>query len=135
MKGTRLFSVVFSFAVISSWLQAQTSVPIARKTQPPETVHISLNGPWKLFYFPQGTHHITNPDQLKSQGLTPVEATVPGDAPLDLSRQRVLPADLFFGENLKKNGGTSVSSRHPLASKDDGSSFAFMGWTAWPPTG
>jgi beta-galactosidase/beta-glucuronidase len=87
---------------VSSWLPAQTTAGVPSENASAEAVHISLNGPWKLFYFPQGKYQITNPDQLKAQGLAPIEATVPGEAPLDLSRQGVLPADLFFAENLKK---------------------------------
>ena len=100
MKRTALFSLVIF--LLSSWLPAQTP-PMAGTGKPvPETVHISLNGPWKLFYFPQGKYQISNPDQLKTQGLTSIEASVPGEAALDLSRKGELPADLFFGENLKK---------------------------------
>jgi beta-mannosidase len=76
--------------------------PVTGEKPTSEAVNISLNGPWKLFYFPQGKYHITNPDQLKTQGLTAIEASVPGETALDLSRQGVLPADLFFGENIKK---------------------------------
>jgi len=102
MKGTRLFSWVFCFMVMSSWLQARTPGRVASENPPPEPLHISLNGTWKLFYFPQGKYHITNPDQLQTLGLTPIEASVPGEVALDLSRQGVLPADLFFGENITK---------------------------------
>ena len=99
MKGTRLFLLVFCFIVMSLWLPARTLAGIAAPIAEP--LHVSLNGAWKLFYFPQGKFHITSPEQLKTQGLTPIEATVPGETPLDLSRQGVLPADLFFGENIK----------------------------------
>src|SRR5271157_1320271 len=100
MKRSALFSLLI--CVLSSCLQARTPAMAGTEKPAPDTVHISLNGPWKLFYFPQGKYQITSPDQLKTQGLTPIEASVPGEAPLDLSRQGVLPADLFFGENLKK---------------------------------
>jgi beta-mannosidase len=83
-------------------VSAQTPPRITGEKPASEAVHISLNGPWKLFYFPQGKHQISNPDQLKTHGLMPIEAVVPGEAALDLSRQGVLPADLFFGENIKK---------------------------------
>lgn len=89
--------------MVASWgLPAQTPAAATGGKPTSEATHISLNGPWKLFYFPQGKYHITSPDQLKTQGLTAIEASVPGEAPLDLSRQGVLPADLFFGENIKK---------------------------------
>jgi beta-mannosidase len=63
---------------------------------------ISLDGKWKLFYFPQGKYPITGPDQLKTSGLAPIEALIPGEAALDLSRKGELPADLYFGENILK---------------------------------
>ena len=31
-------------------------------------MRISLDGKWKLFYFPQGKYQITHPDQLRTQG-------------------------------------------------------------------
>jgi beta-mannosidase len=65
-------------------------------------MRISLNGKWKLFYFPQGKYQITHPDQLKTQGLIPIEASVPGNVELDLSREGELPADLVYGDNILK---------------------------------
>src|ERR1035437_10225164 len=65
-------------------------------------MHVSLNGNWKMFYFPQGKYKISEPRQLKTAGLTAIDATVPGDAPLELSRTGELPADLLFGENINK---------------------------------
>jgi beta-mannosidase len=67
-----------------------------------EPHHISLNGEWRLFYFPQGKYQINSPEQLKAQGLSSIEAVVPGEAPLDLSRKGELPADLFFADNITK---------------------------------
>ena len=93
----RYLLIAFTFGLPARAITGTTS-----ENAPAETVHVNLNGPWKLFYFPQGKYHINAPDQLKTQGLTAVEASVPGEAALDLSRQGVLPADLFFGENLKK---------------------------------
>ena len=101
MKRSALFSSFVIF-VLSSWLPGQTPPMAGTEKLVPETVHISLNGPWKLFYFPQGKYQISNPDQLKTQGLTSIEASVPGEVALDLSRKGELPADLFFAENLKK---------------------------------
>ena len=65
-------------------------------------VHISLDGQWKLYYFPQGKHDIADPHQLKAAALKAIDATVPGDAPLELSRIGELPADLLYGENITK---------------------------------
>jgi len=99
MKRVLFFSLMVSFS--STCLQARAQAGAASEPAQ-ETVHISLNGPWKLFYFPQGKYQITGPDQLKALPFAPIEAIVPGEAPLDLSRKEILPADLFFGENLKK---------------------------------
>lgn len=68
----------------------------------PEGIHVSLNGAWRLFYFAQGQHRITQPEELLRQRVPSVEASVPGDAPLDLSRHGMLPRDLFFADNLTK---------------------------------
>jgi beta-mannosidase len=101
-KQARPFFLVLCLISVASWLSAQTSPGSTGEKPTSETVHVSLNGPWKLFYFPQGKYQVTNPDELKTQGLTPIEASVPGEAALDLSRQGVLPSDLFFGENMVK---------------------------------
>jgi beta-mannosidase len=98
MKQVRPFFLIGFLAAVSPWLTAQTP-PVSGEKPDSEAVHISLNGTWKLFYFPQGKYHFANPDQLKAQGLTPIEATVPGETALDLSRQGILPKDLYFGEN------------------------------------
>ena len=42
------------------------------------------------------------PTNSKLRGLTSIEASVPGEAALDLSRKGELPTELFFPENLKK---------------------------------
>lgn len=64
--------------------------------------HVSLDGKWQLFYFPQGKDAISEPGQLKALGLKAIDAAVPGDAPLELSRTGELPADLLYGENITK---------------------------------
>jgi beta-mannosidase len=102
MKGLRTFSWVFCFIFLSSWLQARTPGRAIDEKAIQETLHISLDGQWKLYYFPQGERQIRHPDQLKTQGLTAIDATVPGEAVLDLSRKGVLPADLLYGENITK---------------------------------
>ena len=62
---------------------------------------ISLNGTWKLSYFKQNTLDIKTPEDLrKNAGTDVVDAIVPGNVELDLSRAGVLPEDLFFGENM-----------------------------------
>ena len=102
MIRTRLFLLMIFLMALVLWLPARTPAEGAAAGSTIEPTHISLNGTWKLFYFPQGKFHITSPEQLTAQGLAPIEATVPGETPLDLSRRGVLPADLFFGENIKK---------------------------------
>ncbi len=87
--------------VIIPWLQARAAKP-ASEQQASETMRVSLDGKWKLFYFPQGKYQITHPDQLRTQGLTPIEASVPGNVELDLSAKGELPSDLFFADNLAK---------------------------------
>jgi beta-mannosidase len=66
----------------------------------PETT--SLDGTWRLTYFPQGKYRPANPDQLRSLKLQSIEAAVPGNVELDLSRKGELPADLYFGDNILK---------------------------------
>lgn len=50
-----------------------------------------LNGKWKLFGRPEGNSDFKNIE---------MEATVPGNVQLDLSRAGYLPDDLFMGENI-----------------------------------
>ena len=61
---------------------------------------ISLNGKWKLTFFKQGTYECTSPKALSALNLTAIDAEVPGNVELDLSRAGYLPEDLFFGENI-----------------------------------
>ncbi len=93
--------LILCIACMPSLVMAQTAPETTEVPTAPQAVHISLNGTWKLYYFPQGKFHITSPDLLNTHGLTPLEATVPGETALDLSRHGILPADLFFGENIK----------------------------------
>ena len=94
MNPARPFVFVFSLILASSCLQARTQEAVASDQPASETMRVSLNGKWKLFYFPQGKYQITQPDQLRIQGLSPIEASVPGNVELDLSRKGELPADL-----------------------------------------
>ena len=102
MKRARPFSLFLCFVVAASWLQARAQVKAASDKPASETTRLSLDGKWKLFYFPQGKYQITHPDQLRTQGLTWIEASVPGNVELDLSGKGELPADLFFADNLAK---------------------------------
>ena len=87
---------------VSSWLPARAPEKSASEKPAAEPLHISLDGQWKLFYFPQGKYQVTQPDQLPSPGLPWVEASVPGNVELDLSRKGELPADLFYADNILK---------------------------------
>ena len=44
----------------------------------------SLNGQWKLTYWPQGDDAITNPSEMASLKTETINATVPGNVELDL---------------------------------------------------
>ena len=61
---------------------------------------MTLNGTWKLYYFPEGSCPIERTEDLKNAGVPSVPCTVPGNVELDLSAAGVLPADLFKGENI-----------------------------------
>jgi beta-mannosidase len=100
MRRSALFPLVI--LVLSSWLQARTPAVTGAEKPASEPIHISLDGKWRLFYFPQGKYQIGDPDELKTQGLTSIEASVPGEVALDLSRKGELPADLFFADNMTK---------------------------------
>jgi beta-mannosidase len=98
----RFFLLIFGLIVASTGLQARTQAGTPSGQAAAEPRHISLDGTWKLFYFPQGKYQINHPGQLKTQALAPIEATVPGNVELDLSRHGDLPADLLYGDNILK---------------------------------
>jgi hypothetical protein len=52
---------------------------------------ISLNGAWRLCGRPEGD---------EAARIISLEATVPGEVQLDLSKAGYLPSDLFMGENI-----------------------------------
>jgi beta-mannosidase len=89
-------------AVLMNGLPAMAALAPAASENLTAPAHVSLDGAWKLYYFPQGKHNVTEPRQLAATGLKPIDATVPGDAPLELSRIGELPADLLFAENIRK---------------------------------
>lgn len=66
-----------------------------------QEVNMDLNGIWKLYYYEHGTVNIEHPSQLKNANIESVNAMVPGNVQLDLSRAGILPSDLFKGENIK----------------------------------
>ena len=55
-----------------------------------------INSQWKLYYFPQYEREVSL-DDIK--GKPCIDATVPGNVELDLSRAGILPEDLFVGMN------------------------------------
>ena len=60
---------------------------------------VSLDGEWKLWYFPQGSLEVGTPADLPRSGAPCVAARVPGNVELDLVRAGVLP-EPFVGENI-----------------------------------
>lgn len=61
----------------------------------------SLNGMWDLYFFAQGSKNIETPEDLKKETINRIKAEVPGNVELDLSREGILPRDLFMGENIR----------------------------------
>ena len=101
-KRAQSLILLFSLVAAASWLEARVQEASGNARSAGETFRVSLDGQWKLFYFPQGKYQITHPEQLKTLGLTSIEASVPGEVGLDLSRKGELPADLMYGENIRK---------------------------------
>lgn len=63
----------------------------------------SLNGSWKLHFYELHSADINTPEELLSNGtVKTIDAKVPGNIELDLSRAGFLPEDLFMGDNLRK---------------------------------
>ena len=63
---------------------------------------MNLNGDWKLYYSYQDSVKVTDVSELKNSGIPFVDATVPGNVELDLSKAGILPEDLFKGMNILK---------------------------------
>ena len=101
MIQVKPYALFLCFFVTIPGLQARAAKP-AGEQPGSETIRVSLDGKWKLFYFPEGKYQITHPDQLRTQGPASIEASVPGNVELDLAAKGVLPADLFFADNLTK---------------------------------
>ena len=76
--------------------------PSGGTTGADDAIRVSLNGKWKLYYFPQGKYPLVNPDQLTTLKVAAIDANVPGNVELDLSRTGELPSDLFQGENITR---------------------------------
>ena len=91
VKQAQRFFLVLCLMGVPWWLPGQTPAAATGGKPISEAAHISLDGSWKLFYFPQAKYHITNPDQLKTRGLTAIEASVPGETPLDCRARGYCP--------------------------------------------
>ena len=61
---------------------------------------MQLNGTWKLYYYPCYETQIETVAQLAQANVPCIDAIVPGNVELDLSRAGILPEDLFKGMNI-----------------------------------
>ena len=61
---------------------------------------MELNGSWRLYYYPSYEQKIETVDALRQAQVSCVDAVVPGNVELDLSRAGILPEDLFKGMNI-----------------------------------
>ena len=59
-----------------------------------------LNGRWRLYYFPDSSFEVTEPEKLRETDIPSVPCAVPGNVELDLSAAGVLPKELFKGMNI-----------------------------------
>lgn len=60
----------------------------------------SLDGGWRLYYFPEDSLPVAHPDALADSGAPWVDAVVPGNVELDLARAGLLP-DPLTGGNIR----------------------------------
>jgi len=61
--------------------------------------HISLNGSWDLYYYPEDTNNLPQtPKEMHALNLLPISATVPGNVELDLMAAG-LAKEPYFGTN------------------------------------
>ena len=51
----------------------------------------SLNGKWTLYYAESGKYQIKNYSEFDKYDIPHIEATVPGNVELDLSKAGILP--------------------------------------------
>ena len=61
--------------------------------------NISLNGNWKLGFFPQPKNAITNPTELATMNMQTIEAAVPGNVELDMLKAGLI-SDPMIGSNV-----------------------------------
>lgn len=62
---------------------------------------LSIDGVWQLYYFPQGSLEVQNPNQLAQAGLSAIAAQVPGNVELDLQHAGRLSEPFFAGNILE----------------------------------
>ena len=62
----------------------------------------SLNGKWTLYYADTGEYTVDDYSDFDGVGIPHVEAQVPGNVELDLSKAGVLPEDLFMGNVINE---------------------------------
>ncbi len=62
----------------------------------------TMDGKWQLFFYDSGKYSPNTPDELEALSPECIEAKVPGNIELDLSRAGYLPEDLFFSDNISK---------------------------------
>ena len=60
----------------------------------------SLNGKWSLYYAESGKYNVENYAEFDKYEIPHIEATVPGNVELDLSKAGLITDDLFMGKNL-----------------------------------
>lgn len=65
---------------------------------------ISLDGDWHLYFFPEESRTAAGPSDLEPSGLTPIQASVPGNVEIDLVKAGLLP-DPFISNNIFKLRG------------------------------
>ena len=62
---------------------------------------VSLNGTWKLLYWPQPEEAVTSPSGIKALQTNEIQATVPGNVELDLLSSGIID-DPMIGSNVHK---------------------------------
>jgi Beta-galactosidase/beta-glucuronidase len=62
--------------------------------------HISLDGEWELWHWPEGELGVTTPDDLSTMKINPIVGHVPGNVELDLERAGLIQ-DPFYAGNIR----------------------------------
>ena len=63
--------------------------------------HTSLDGDWRLAFFPEAESPVHRPDDLMAHAGQTIPARVPGNVELDLQRAGILP-EPFYGSNIRR---------------------------------